>query len=216
VTARRIVLILVAAVATVALAWGLMEGLGRVLRAPAPDAGGAGVAPVAPEPAPSAAVPRIKATLFFTSEDGQHLVGVDQEVPLGDTPAAQARAIVDAQVAAAAPAPLVSSIPVGTTVRSLFVSDRGDVFVDLDAAVRTKHPGGSMQELLTVYTIVNAVLTNLPTQSGVQILINGREADTLAGHVDLRRPLRRYDEIVATPDQASAVPTSAPAAPPKP
>jgi hypothetical protein len=29
----------------------------------------------------------------------------------------------------------------------------------------------------------------LPSIQRVQILIDGREADTLAGHVDLRRPL---------------------------
>jgi hypothetical protein len=33
------------------------------------------------------------------------------------------------------------------------------------------------------------VTVNLTTIQRVQILIDGREADTLAGHVDLRRPL---------------------------
>jgi hypothetical protein len=40
-----------------------------------------------------------------------------------------------------------------------------------------------------VYAIVHAVTANLPSIRRVQILIDGREADTLAGHVDLRRPL---------------------------
>ena len=31
--------------------------------------------------------------------------------------------------------------------------------------------------------------TNLPAVKAVQILVDGREVDTLAGHVDLRRPL---------------------------
>jgi hypothetical protein len=73
-------------------------------------------------------------------------------------------------------------------------------FVDLDATVRTKHRGGSMQELLTVYSIVNTVIVNLPMVSAVQILIDGREADTLAGHVDLRRPLRKNESLIITPD----------------
>ena len=46
-----------------------------------------------------------------------------------------------------------------------------------------------MNELFTVYTIVNAVTTNLPDVQTVQVLIDGREVDTLAGHVELRRPL---------------------------
>ena len=68
---------------------------------------------------------------------------------------------------------------------------RCDAVVDLCGEVSTKHPGGSFTELLTVYTIVNAVTANLPTIQRVQILIDGKEAETLAGHVDLRRPLIR-------------------------
>jgi hypothetical protein len=32
---------------------------------------------------------------------------------------------------------------------------------------------------------------NLPSITGVQILVEGREVDTLNGHVDLRRPMAR-------------------------
>jgi hypothetical protein len=36
---------------------------------------------------------------------------------------------------------------------------------------------------------VNALTSNLPAITSVQILIEGREVDTLAGHLDLRRPI---------------------------
>ena len=39
--------------------------------------------------------------------------------------------------------------------------------------------------------IVNAATVNLPAISRVQILIDGKEVDTLAGHVDLRNPLAK-------------------------
>jgi hypothetical protein len=68
--------------------------------------------------------------------------------------------------------------------------------VDLSPEVSSGHPGGSLNELLTVYAIVNAVSANLPATRRVQILIGGKEADTLAGHVDLRRPLTRDDSLV--------------------
>jgi len=206
VTTRRLSLILVTLAVGGGLAWALLAGLGRLLQAPAPGASG-DEAPQAANPPPNApAVPHIKATLYFISEDGRRLVPVEQEVPLGSTPVAQARALVEAQLAATPPPPLVSAIPAGTALRGLFISDRGDVFVDLDPSVHAKHPGGSMLELLTVYTIVNAVLTNLPALQDVQILIGGRETDTLAGHVDLRRPLRRNDPIIAAPDPQVAGP----------
>jgi hypothetical protein len=52
---------------------------------------------------------------------------------------------------------------------------------------------------LTVYAIVNVVTANLPTVRRVQILIDGQEADTLAGHIDLRRPLERDVSLISTP-----------------
>lgn len=193
---RQILIGAVIGVAAVALGWVLMTNLSRTLRTIEPD-------PVAEEPAPqqttpsgTPAVPRIKAILFFASEDGRGLVGVEQEVPLAEGAVAQARALIEAQLSTGPPAPLVSTIPEGTTLRGLFVSSRNEAFVDLDATVRDRHPGGSMNELLTVYTIVNAITTNLPDVQTVQVLINGREVDTLAGHVDLRRPLRKNEALI--------------------
>jgi hypothetical protein len=109
---------------------------------------------------------------------------------------AQARSILEAQLSAEPIAPLLSTIPKGTVLRGVFVSDRNEAFVDLDPAIRKAHPGGALQELMTVYTIVNAVLTNLPDLQEVQILIGGQEADTLAGHVDLRRPLKKNESLI--------------------
>lgn len=199
---RRVLVAVAALVAAALFGWAVMAGLGRLLSTPAEPAPEASVdAPVvAPPPGPAAAGPRIKATLYFASEDGQRMVGVEREVPLAEGTVAQARALVDALLAGDAPAPLASTIPAGTTLRGLFVSSRNEVFVDLDATVRTKHPGGSMQELLTVYSLVNTIVVNLPTVSEVQILINGQEADTLAGHVDLRRPLRKNEGLIVSPN----------------
>jgi DNA transposition AAA+ family ATPase len=57
--------------------------------------------------------------------------------------------------------------------------------------VVTAHPGGSLDELLTVYSIVNALTMNLRAVTSVQVLVDGKEVDTLVGHVDLRRPLTK-------------------------
>jgi hypothetical protein len=84
----------------------------------------------------------------------------------------------------------------------VYLSDQQELFVDLDATVRSKHRGGSTQELLTVYSLVNTLTVNLPTIAAVQILIDGREADTLAGHVDLRRPLRKNEALIVPADSA--------------
>lgn len=167
-----------------AAAWVLFVGLPRWY-APKPPA----AAPTTAAAAPSAGR-KITATLYYVSDDGTELVGFQREVPFGEAVVDQARQIVEAQIAPAAP-PLASAIPQGTALRNLYLTDKGDAFVDLSADVRAKHPGGSLDELFTVYTIVNALTVNLPAIQRVQILIDGKEADTLAGHVDLRHPLSK-------------------------
>lgn len=174
----------VAATAAV-LAWVLFVGLPRWYGTPAAGTIAASPAPAA---APAPAGRKIKARLFYVAPDGTRLVGVERDVPFGDSTARQATEIITAQIAPVAE-PLVSAVPPGTTLRALFVTGKGDAYVDLSREVAAAHPGGSLNELLTVYTIVDALTANLPAVSAVQVLVNGQEVDTLAGHVDLRRPL---------------------------
>lgn len=172
------------------LAWGVTRGLERLVAPPATTGDGAAAAASA-----AAGVPHITATLFYAAQDGQALVPVRREVPLAEGVVPQGREILTMQLQPAPP-PYVSAIPAGTMLRAFYVTERGDAFVDLSADVSSQHPGGSFTELLTVYAIVNAVTANLPTIQRVQILIDGKEAETLAGHVDLRRPLIRDVTLV--------------------
>jgi hypothetical protein len=78
----------------------------------------------------------------------------------------------------------------------VFITDGGEAFVDLSREVSTAHPGGTINELLTVYTLVNALTTNLPAVTAVQVLVDGKSVETLSGHVDLRRPRAKNLEWV--------------------
>ena len=141
-------------------------------------------------PATAAAQRKITATLFFISEDGMSLVPVQREVSFAEPVVEQARQIVEAQIAPPGP-PLGTAIPAATKLRAIFLSDRGDLFVDLTADVTARHTGGALDELFTVYAIVNSLTVTLPAIARVQILVDGKEVDTLAGHVDLRNPLSK-------------------------
>lgn len=188
---RRLALFLAIGALAIGGGWTLFVGLPRWY-APKPAA-----APAAAPAATAAPERKITATLYYVSDDGTELVGLQREVPFGEPVLDQARRIVDAQVAPAA-APLVSAVPAGTTLRSLFMTDKGDAFVDLTGDVRSKHSGGALDELFTVYSIVNALTVNLPAIQRVQILIDGKEVDTLAGHIDLRHPLQKQLKWVKT------------------
>jgi len=167
-------------IAFAGVTWALM----RLLREP--DA--------APAPATETAAPtesaHITATLYYASSDGRALVPVRRDVPAASGVVEQGRQILTAQFQDA-PKPYVQVVPKGTKLRAFYVTDRGDAFVDLSGDVVSAHPGGSSTELLTVYAIVNAVIANLPAIQRVQLLVEGKEVDTIAGHVDVRRPLER-------------------------
>jgi hypothetical protein len=74
-------------------------------------------------------------------------------------------------------------------------------------------PGGSRAELLTVYSVVNSLVTNFPAVSRVQILVEDRMASSFAGHVDVSRPLPADMTLVVFAAQGDASPEPAPAAP---
>jgi sporulation and spore germination protein len=144
-------------------------------------------------PAPAVPAPpgrKIKARLFYVAADGMRLTGVERDVAYGDGATAQAREIVAAQIAPVAE-PVVSAVPAGTALRAVFLTEGGEAYVDLSREVVSAHPGGTLNELLTVYTIVNALTVNLPAVTAVQVLVDGKEVETLAGHVDLRQPLAK-------------------------
>jgi hypothetical protein len=144
-------------------------------------------------PSPSTPAPpgrKIKARLFYVAEDGLRLVGMERDIAYGEGAIEQAREIVSAQIAPVVE-PLVSAVPPGTKLRAVFIGDDGDAFVDLSREVVSAHPGGTLNELLTVYTIVNALTANLPAVKAVQVLVDGKEVETLSGHIDLRRPLAK-------------------------
>ena len=128
------------------------------------------------------------ATLYYVSEDGLGLVGHETSVALAADPLERARAVVEQQLAPAPP-PLISPFPEGTVLRAIYLANDRSIFVDLSGEVTSAHSGGSLHELFTVYALVNALVTNVPEIASVQIMVDGQEVDTLAGHVDLRQPL---------------------------
>jgi hypothetical protein len=154
--------------------------------------------PAAAAPLPGTPLPggrRIKARLFYVSEGGTRLTSIEQDVAFGETTVEQAKAIIAAQLAPVAD-PQVSAIPPGAALRALFVTAQGEAYVDFSLEFASAHPGGSTNELLTIYSVVNALTANLPVITSVQLLVNGKEVDTLAGHVDLRRPLTQNAALV--------------------
>lgn len=59
--------------------------------------------------------------------------------------------------------------------------------VDFSAAFAASHPSGIEPETLTLLSILGTLHANMPGITQVRFLIDGRPAETLAGHADLTR-----------------------------
>jgi spore germination protein GerM len=217
---RRLLLaMLLGAALALLIGWTWFGGLFRWTSAPpqAAPTPSAVIAPPAASPAAAAAADapdarKIRATLFYVAENGVQLVPVDREVGYADETSEQARLLLEALIKPVE-APMASAIPAGVTLKTVLLSEKGDAFVDFSPELSTNHTGGSLDELLTVYAIVDTLTVNLPAIARVQILIDGKEADTLAGHIDLRRPLAKNLTWTRPPENAPGT-NGAPAAPP--
>lgn len=188
---RSVLLGLAAALGMILIAVAVSLGLERLFSAPPDDRV---VDTIDFTGVSGESVAHITATFFYGTPDGQALVGVRREVPLAEGRVEQGRQILMLALTPA-PAGYVSTIPRGTTLRAFYLTDRGEAYVDLSQHIASGHSGGTRAELLTVMAIVNVVTANLPAVQRVQILVEGRQVDTLAGHVDLRRALTRDDSL---------------------
>jgi hypothetical protein len=144
---------------------------------------------------------KIRARLYYMTADALRLQGADREVEFGEGTLEQARHLIESLLEPA-PESLISPLPAGTRLRGVYVTENGTVFVDLSEEAASGQRGGILEEELAVYSVVNTLADNLPAVKAVQVLVNGREVDTLAGHVDLRHPLVKNAALTEAPQPA--------------
>jgi sporulation and spore germination protein len=84
---------------------------------------------------------------------------------------------------------MVPSLPKDTKAQDFFISEEGVAFINFSNTISTNHPGGVLNELGTIYSVVDSLTYNLPEVKEVKILIGGVEKETLAGHCLLLLPL---------------------------
>lgn len=142
------------------------------------------------EPDASETERRIQVTLYMVSSSGTTLATEDREIPLAESAQKQAKQVIR-ELLAGSKRGLTSPIPRDVQLRELFITPQGIAYVDLSREIITNHPGGSSSEELTVYSVANTLIANFPVVKKVQILVEGRQVESLAGHLDLTLPYGR-------------------------
>lgn len=94
-------------------------------------------------------------------------------------------------------------LPPETKVRQVYTSRDGLAVVDLSKEARELLIGGVDAETSAVYAITHSLNKNIPAIRHVRILIEGKEAATLAGHLSLREAFEPDPSLVALEKVAS-------------
>ena len=149
---------------------------------------------------------KIKAMLFFGAPGSPYLMPEEREITY-DPALSELAANVIRELIAGPKEGYLPTVPEGTMLRHLFISQGGVAYVDFSDAMINNHPGGSEYELLTVYSIVNTLTLNFPSIQSVQLLINGQEVETLKGHISLEEPLKQDLSLALMREGAKATGT---------
>lgn len=135
---------------------------------------------------------KVKVTLYFANAEGDYLIPETRTIT---EITGVARATVEELIKGPkANRDLVPTLPAGTKLRDIDIHD-GLATVDFSRELVDNHGGGSSGELLTVYSVVEA-LSQFPTVEKVQFLVEGQKVETLAGHMDLAEPVERNIDVI--------------------
>jgi Sporulation and spore germination len=135
--------------------------------------------------APPASGPTEQATLYVASDNAGVLR--PESIPLSLPAGRQERAeeLLQALLAIYLGKSSPHALGTGSEIRSVYLVDPGLAVIDLNAAFANGHRSGVLVEELTVLSLISTLSANIPGVTRIKILVDGRERETLAGHVDL-------------------------------
>lgn len=127
--------------------------------------------------------------LFFVASDGNSFHEETREIGGGATTTEDAKRTLTELINGPKGDGLAPTIPRDAQLLNLFIDSSGTAYVDFNQGLRDRLSGGAQGELYTVFSIVNTLASNFVQITRVQILVEGAEISTLAGHVDTRMAL---------------------------
>ena len=135
--------------------------------------------------------------LYFPG-GGTQLVAEQREVPQESETDKQLTRLLQELTAGPESIELYAPLPEEITVGWTHINPANVAYIDLDFADEAARPAwGSGHEILSIYSIVNTVLLNLPEITSVILLSNGQQRPTFAGHLDTSRPLLANLNLIA-------------------
>jgi amino acid transporter len=132
--------------------------------------------------------------LYFADANERFLVAEERYITKEKAMTDQARELVGALIEGPHTS-LVRTLPEGVEIRDITVS-KGTAYVDFSKKLRDLHPGGSASELTTIYSLTNTLAANIKGITRTKILMEGKELQTIKGHIDTRNPFPINRELI--------------------
>jgi spore germination protein GerM len=133
--------------------------------------------------------------LYFSDSEGEYLIGEKRKILKKSDMKEEARETIH-ELILGPKGKLIPTLPPRTKLLTLQINDAGLAKVNFNPALSKDHPGGSSAEMMTVYSIVNSLTLNFPKIKRVQILIEGKPIETIAGHLSLRQPISSKPDLI--------------------
>ena len=130
--------------------------------------------------------------VYYPDDSGMKLVEVEREIVIDDS-TNKYIAAVETLLEDPGEENLTKIFPNNAAIRSVKVAD-GLAVVDLDGSLLKSFVGGSTGEEFLIGSVVDT-LTNFPEVKRVKFLVDGKEIETLSGHMDLSTPLERMSDL---------------------
>jgi spore germination protein GerM len=133
--------------------------------------------------------------LYFSDQDGEYLIGEKRKIIKKGDLQEEGKEVID-ELIKGPRGKLIPTLPSRTKCLSLKLNEKGVATVNFNKALSKDHPGGSSAEILTAYSIVNSLTQNFPQIKQVQIFIEGKPIETIAGHLSFRQPLGSKPDLI--------------------
>lgn len=124
-----------------------------------------------------------KASLYFEGESSDYLIKEFRSVSSVRNPERMSEALIK-ELISGPEAKGVRTIPEQTRLLAVNFSKNGLLIANFSKEFTEQHPGGSSSEIMTVYSIVNTLTTNIKEVKMVKLVQEGRTLDTISGHID--------------------------------
>ena len=135
-----------------------------------------------------------KVKLYFSDLNERFLIPEDRYITKRKSPSDNVRELVVALIGGPN-TDLVETFPKETDLRKVNVKN-GIAYIDFGRNLIDLHPGGSASEMMTIYSLTNTITTNVPSVKKVKLLVDGRDLETIKGHIDTAKPFTINRELI--------------------